>query len=162
MNSSRTNTEGISPDMSCALCGSRRVAPLYEVRDVPVFCNNLWAGREEAVACPRGDIELLFCRECGYIWNTAFDASRLEYTGSYDNSLHFSERFRGYAGSLAQRLIDRYDLRGKEIIEIGCGKGDFLVMLCRMGGNRGFGFDRSYVERGDVERADFPRRLFRT
>ena len=69
MNSNGTNTGDGSPEGACALCGSLRIVPLYEARDVPVFCNNLWAGREEAVACPRGDIELLFCHTCGYIWN---------------------------------------------------------------------------------------------
>lgn len=147
LKSNGSNTGAGTPEIRCGLCGSRHTAPLYAARGVPVLCNNLWPDREQAVACPRGDIELIYCRECGYIWNAAFDASRLEYTGIYDNSLHFSARFQGYAGSLAQRLIERYGLHGKEIIEIGCGKGDFLVMLCTMGGNRGVGFDRSYVGR---------------
>ena len=38
-------------------------------------------------------------------------------------------------------LIRRYDLRGKEVIEIGCGKGEFLSLLCEVGDNRGVGFD---------------------
>jgi len=69
----------------------------------------------------------------------------MEYTQDYENSLHFSPRFQGYAESLAARLIERYDLHGKDIIEIGCGKGDFLRLLCELGGNRGVGFDPSYV-----------------
>jgi hypothetical protein len=31
------------------------------------------------------------------------------------------------------------------VIEIGCGKGEFLTMLCELGKNRGTGFDPSYV-----------------
>jgi len=69
----------------------------------------------------------------------------MEYTQDYENSLHFSPRFQGYAESLAARLIERYDLHGKDIIEIGCGKGDFLRLLCELGDNRGIGFDPSYV-----------------
>jgi SAM-dependent methyltransferase len=49
---------------------------------------------------------------------------------------------------LANRLIERYNLRGKEIIEIGCGKGEFLTMICELGGNRGTGFDLSYDPAG--------------
>jgi hypothetical protein len=41
-------------------------------------------------------------------------------------------------------LIDRYDLRGKHIVEIGCGQGEFLHLLCEMGGNTGTGFDPAY------------------
>ena len=35
--------------------------------------------------------------------------------------------------------------RNKEIIEIGCGKGEFISLLCELGNNRGFGFDPAYI-----------------
>ena len=35
-------------------------------------------------------------------------------------------------------------MNGKTIIDIGCGKGDFLKQICRIGNNRGIGFDPSY------------------
>jgi hypothetical protein len=40
-------------------------------------------------------------------------------------------------------------LHEKDIIEIGCGKGEFLTMLCELGGNRGIGFDPAYVSERD-------------
>ncbi len=46
---------------------------------------------------------------------------------------------------MAAYLIDRYDLHGKTIIEIGCGKGDYLRLLCKLGENRGIGFDPTYI-----------------
>jgi hypothetical protein len=42
-------------------------------------------------------------------------------------------------------LIERYDLHHKNIVEVGCGKGEFLIQLCQMGDNRGVGIDPSYV-----------------
>ena len=69
----------------------------------------------------------------------------MEYTQSYENSLHFSPGFQKFAADLADRLITRYNLRGKDVIDIGCGKGDFLKLICARGGNRGVGFDPSYV-----------------
>jgi SAM-dependent methyltransferase len=69
----------------------------------------------------------------------------MEYTQAYENSLHFSPQFQEYAESLARRLIERHDLYGKKIIDIGCGKGEFLALLCELGGNLGIGFDPSYV-----------------
>ena len=77
------------------------------------------------------------------IYNLAFDPSRMAYTHAYENSLHFSRQFQTYAQELATRLIDKYQLQGKRIIEIGCGKGEFLSMLCRGGQNHGVGFDPS-------------------
>jgi hypothetical protein len=49
-------------------------------------------------------------------------------------------------------LIDKYNLHNKDIIEIGCGKGEFLTLLCEVGGNHGVGFDPAYVsERGSSD-----------
>jgi hypothetical protein len=74
----------------------------------------------------------------------AFDPNLMEYSQDYENSLHFSPRFQVYAAGLATRLIERYSLHGKTIIEIGSGSGDFLKLLCELGDNRGIGFDPSY------------------
>jgi SAM-dependent methyltransferase len=52
--------------------------------------------------------------------------------------------------SLAVNLVSRYKLHDKTIIEVGCGKGEFLKMLCELGHNRGVGFDPSYVEERGV------------
>jgi len=68
----------------------------------------------------------------------------MEYSQRYDNSLDFSPAFKEFASKLAERLIDTYGIRDKEVIEIGCGKGHFLTLLCELGHNRGTGFDPSY------------------
>ncbi len=128
----------------CSVCGSTSIVPALEIPDVPVYCNVLWSSAERALAAPTGDISLRFCEKCGHVFNAKFDSAQTDYTANYDNSLHFSQRFNAYAEALAERLIDTYQLRSKDIIEIGCGKGDFLRMLCDKGGNRGRGFDRSY------------------
>ncbi len=129
----------------CPICGSGDVHRFMDIQQAPIYCNVLWDTREAAIAAPRGDIALGYCPACGHVYNYAFDPSLMDYSQEYENSLHFSERFQQYATDLAKRLIERYDLRGRDIIEIGCGKGDFLRQICRMGNNRGIGFDRSFV-----------------
>ena len=131
---------------------------LIEILDVPVFCNVLLPDRESARSAPRGDIDLVICGNCGHVYNRAFDPSKTQYSRHYENSLHYSPRFNAYAESLAARLVDRYELRNRTIVEIGCGKGDFLNLLCKLGENRGIGFDPSYeddrlteVDRGRFE-----------
>jgi SAM-dependent methyltransferase len=96
---------------------------------------------------PRGGIRLGSCTSCGYIYNVLFDPQKMQYTQAYENSLHFSPRFQEYAETLATKLIERYHLFHKDIIEIGCGQGDFLRLICKLGDNRGVGFDPSYVPR---------------
>jgi SAM-dependent methyltransferase len=45
---------------------------------------------------------------------------------------------------LAEHLVERYDLHGKQLVEIGSGKGEFLTLLCELGGNHATGFDPNY------------------
>ena len=130
------------------VCPESEAIPLIEMERVPVHCNVLWPTRAAALAAPRGDIRLTYLPACGHTYNPAFDPSLMEYTQEYENSLHFSPRFQEYATALADGLVERYDLRGErpaDIVEIGAGKGDFLIMLCALSGNRGWGYDPSYV-----------------
>ncbi len=136
---------------SCTVCGSTTPDAFVEIRGVPVHCNLIWPTRAEALNAPKGDVVLGYCEHCGHVFNKTFDPRLMSYTQSYENSLHFSPIFQEFAEDLARRLIGTYDLRGKDIIDVGCGKGDFLRLLCRLGNNRGVGFDPSYVpEPGDL------------
>lgn len=136
----------MSSEKYCSVCGSEQLIDFFEILDVPVYCNLLWSSQDAAQHCPKGDVKLAFCPVCGFITNIAFELTLLEYTQSYENSLFFSPRFQDYARSQAARLVERYDLHNKDIIEIGCGTGDFLLLLCELGNNHGVGFDPTYVE----------------
>ena len=128
----------------CPVCCGRDVSVFLEIPQLPVFCNQLCHSREDALSAPVASIRLGFCSGCGHVYNVDFDPSLVEYSPEYENSLHFSPRFRTYAEDLAAALTARYTLDGKTIVEIGCGRGDFLKALCRQGTNRGLGFDPSY------------------
>jgi len=130
---------------NCPVCSSSLVDIFMEIHNVPTYCNVLMPTREEAVNVSRGDMQLGFCRNCGHIYNLAFNPELMRYTQAYENSLHFSPRFQDYAESLAKELIERYEVHNKDVIEIGCGKGEFLELLCKLGDNRGIGFDASYA-----------------
>ena len=101
--------------------------------------------REEALAVPHGNLAIAMCQGCGFITNTAFEADRPEYSARYEETQGFSGTFSRFATDLAQRLIDRYGLRGKRVLEIGCGKGEFLAVLCQLGENHGVGVDPSWL-----------------
>ena len=133
----------------CPVCGSSSLSDFIKLPNLPIYCNLLWADEQEAKDCPKGDIELAFCDQCGAIVNVVFDPAKLGYSQDYENSLHYSSRFQTYVEDLANRLIEQHDLHDKTIVEIGCGKGDFLAMLCEKGNNSGIGFDSSYVDRDE-------------
>lgn len=117
----------------------------FERKGVPVHQNVLCGSREEARQFPRGDLLLAFCENCGFVFNAAFDANRLRYSADYDNTQSCSPYFKRYMADLAESLVTKYSLNNKLLIEVGCGKGEFLRMLCKGGRNRGIGFDPSYV-----------------
>jgi len=105
--------------------------------------------REEAIKFPRGNVELAFCETCSFIFNLAYDSSKLDYSILRSEEQGFSGTFKAYAQKLAQHLIEEYDLHNKNILEIGCGRGDFLTLLCELGNNSGVGIDPSFAS-GDV------------
>lgn len=78
------------------------------------------------------------------VFNAAFDERRTRYDAVYENALHFSPQFREYAETLAQGLVSGFALRGKRVVELGCGDGSFLSRLCELGDNVGVGFDPAF------------------
>lgn len=131
--------------------------PVVTIKNVPTNSCLMLDSRDEAVAYPRGDIALVFCKTCGFIFNRAFDPKLTEYSERYEPTQAYSSTFLKFHKTLAKHLVDTLGLKGKTIVEVGCGQGEFLHLLCRHGGNAGLGFDPAVDERReDVvrERAD--------
>ncbi|NIR48392.1 methyltransferase domain-containing protein [candidate division KSB1 bacterium] len=139
---------------TCRSCSATKMSVFYEVQNVPVHSVLLMRSREAAVNYPKGDIVLAFCPTCGFISNAAFDPVVHEYSSDYEETQGFSPTFNSFHRRLATDLINRYDLHKKNIIEIGCGKGEFLALLCNLGDNRGLGFDPAYVSERNPSTAD--------
>jgi SAM-dependent methyltransferase len=142
-----------SAEVSCPICGSNDLRVFLELRDLPAQDGVVWPTREAALSAPSGDSRLLFCAGCSYIWNALYDASLVEFT-RYDFSLHYSPLYEGFIRRLAQDLVDRYDVRHKTVLEIGCGQGHFLRSICGLGENQGIGIDPSYLPDTHAEAAD--------
>ncbi len=75
------------------------------------------------------------------MFNDRFEPAKAEYSGRYEETQDFSPRFREFQRDLATRWVDEHGLAGKTVLEIGCGKGTFLVEMCRAGAGRGIGID---------------------
>jgi SAM-dependent methyltransferase len=134
----------------CPACGAGAAEVFYEQRGVPVQSVALLRTADEARAFPRGDLELAWCGECGFVFNRAFEPTLQDYSRPSEESQAFSPRFRTFSRELAAGLVERYDVRGQDLLEAGCGRGDFLVDICELGGNRGVGVDPSW-EPGRLE-----------
>lgn len=129
---------------SCPACGSGQITGVLTIDRIPVFCNVLHDTAEAARGAATGALELVACAMCGLLFNAAFDPALVTYAAGYENSLHFSPSFQHYADQLAQRLVDRYGVRGGHIVEIGSGSGEFLKQICELSDSRGTGFDPSF------------------
>lgn len=119
--------------------------PFYRGAGVPTNSVILCATRARALSLARGDIALVCCPACGLIFNRDYDPGLCQYNECYEESQAHSAVFTAFHRELAASLAERYGLRNRTILEIGCGKGDFLHLLCRLGGNRGIGYDPSFV-----------------
>ncbi len=115
-----------------------------------MHCNSLATEAEQARAAPRGDLRLFACRDCAHVFNAAFDAARLCYDDRYETSLFHSGHFREWATALAERLRTAHVPPGSTVVELGCGRGDFLALLAEPGRHRALGFDTSYDGRHDA------------
>jgi len=129
----------------CPNCLNGRTRIFHEAPSVPVHSVLLMPTRESALQFRRGDIRLGFCGSCGFVSNVAFDPDVHSYSQQYEETQGFSATFRSFHERLARSLIETYDIRGKRIVEIGCGKGEFLSLLCDLGDNTGVGFDPAFV-----------------
>lgn len=129
----------------CHSCGSSDLRTFYEVSRIPVHSTLLMDSPGEAQSYPKGDLQLGFCRACGFVQNNLFDPHVHEYSIRCEESQGFSPRFNQFLEELTQGVIDRYGVRGKTVLEIGCGKGDWLELVCKLGGNRGIGIDPGII-----------------
>lgn len=129
---------------NCPICKNRVLKDFYSISNVPVNSVLLLDSKEEALNFPKGNIRLAYCKKCGFITNVNFDSELLEYSSRYEGTQAFSPTFNSFNNKLARYLIKRYDLHKKVIIEIGCGQGEFLHLLCDLGNNFGIGFDPAF------------------
>ena len=145
--------------MNCPICESTSET-FIELSNVPIFCNVLYNAQLDALECPRGDIILTHCNECNHIFNVDFDSNKMNYSETYENNLGYSKVFRKYDEKIAKNLIQKYDIKNKHVIDIGCGRGDFLILLSNLGNNTGTGFDQSYQSRPHTNKVQFIREFY--
>lgn len=149
---------------TCPNCDNETLRTFYRLDSVPVHSVLLLRSEWDATTFPTGDIELAYCRECTFVTNVRFSGDLQNYSSDYEETQAYSDTFNAFHRRLASDLIEEFDLHGKTVLEIGCGKGDFLHLLCQMGDNRGIGFDPAYVPERDQhagsDRTEFVRAFY--
>jgi SAM-dependent methyltransferase len=131
---------------NCPNCGSDKIEGFFTIKNAPIFSLVTVKSKEEALNVPRKDIEMAFCHSCGFIFNRLFDTSIDYFTMGYEDQQGFSTTFMNYLRKISENLIRKYGLKGKTLMEIGCGKGDFINLLTELNGGKGIGIDPAYQE----------------
>ncbi len=126
---------------SCPSCSARDVAAFFAIDRTPVTCATVFDTLAQAVAVPTSRVELTFCRSCGLVFNPWFDEDLANVGARYESSQSNSGHFSKFARSMSASWVQRYQLRGKTVLEIGCGHGDFLHLMAEDGIGKGIGLD---------------------
>jgi SAM-dependent methyltransferase len=130
----------------CPVCAAATTTPFLRRHPVPVNQHLVMHDAETARRVPQGTLDLAACERCGFIFNRAFDPDVIAYDERYNNAQTFSPLFDEYVSERARFLVEERDVRGKRIVEVGCGNGLFLRRLVTLdAGNSGYGFDTSYT-----------------
>jgi SAM-dependent methyltransferase len=134
--------------LQCPGCFSKQLGHSFPIKNQPVILNYRFSHPEEATTVPRRDMCLRECLDCGLIFNAILDESAIPYDERYENRQTFSAAFRAMQKETVDAMIRNYGLASGTILEVGCGKGDFLKLICRRANACGFGYDTSCEEEG--------------
>lgn len=134
----------------CPLCGGGDLDIVFELRRVPALCNQLWPDEASARSAAVCDVALALCNACTLLSNVVFEEGRIDYAPGYENALHFSPRFQAFAEELTAGLAERHNLRGKDVVEIGCGDGHILDLMMQNGARSATGFDPSMKDKPSI------------
>lgn len=132
---------------SCHLCGTTNTSTFFDLPPIPTMDGVMSKTKEEALNVPTGKVQLQHCVECGFIQNNGYDSNKVSFD-TYDFANDYSPSFREFIENLANRLVNKYNLHSKNILEIASGDGHFLHQICKIGNNTGIGFDPGFKYHG--------------
>ena len=115
----------------CIVCNSSILEPLYHPKDQPLAALSLPKTKEEALQAPRYPLEFVMCASCGHVFNVSFDYSLIPYQNDSNLMYNTGSVWMEYLKEAAS-LVGSYELKGKTIVDIGCGDGGFLRLLCSL------------------------------
>jgi len=129
----------------CPACSTSSVTDWISFNRTPRSCQKLHSTQAQALQSNNlVDLQLRLCGNCGLVWNGSWSGTDLEahYDSDYQSTISGSRKGRRHQIEIAKALDRLVGLRGKTVLEIGCGDGFFLSELNRCGA-RTIGFEPS-------------------
>ena len=78
--------ESAAQPQRCPVCSKVTYREFFTAEGLPTLSCALWPTEEAGRSCPRGDIALTCCSNCGYVGNHRFDPKLIEYEAEYENA----------------------------------------------------------------------------
>lgn len=134
----------------CPCCGSEKAVTVLDEREaVPTLQNTTLATRELALKYVTAALKMVQCEECGFVWNDAYDPAAIVYDETYNNDVSASAYYLNHLDKMADWVLSAIpDEEPIHYVEVGCGSGDFIILLLEKGGDRiksAVGFDPSHT-----------------
>ena len=134
----------------CPVCLNVDENILLELRgNVPTLQNVAIKDFAQARDFPTGEINMIRCSNCSFVWNANFEQDKISYDSGYNNDVTFSKYYVSHLEEMADRIIGSVP-EDQEIhyVEIGCGEADFLRLVVERANGRctsAIGFDPSFT-----------------
>ncbi len=110
----------------CIVCGKcLGKTPLISFENMPASAQNI-PNQEELQKDSGIDLHLFQCSKCALI---QFDCEPVDYYKDVIRSGGFTTTMTELRRKQYKKLIEKYNLNGKKILEVGCGQGEFLSVL---------------------------------
>jgi len=135
---------GTTNAVECPLCDGDSLGRGLLLRNIPVHTVVLHHSREEALSQPCADMDLACCKRCGFVFNAAYDPALHHYSEDYEATQSFSGTFNAFNQAVAADVAIVCRDRPGPVVEVGCGQGEFLVLLKQHGIGRLAGFDPAF------------------
>lgn len=111
---------------ACRVCGKGFFGePLLRYENMPKAAQNFPTA--DSLECETGvDLTVCQCSGCGLV---QLSNDPVPYYREVIRAAAFSEVIKEFKAKQFASLIQKYSLQGKKVIEIGCGRGEFLALL---------------------------------
>ena len=114
--------------MKCRVCDSN-LELLLEYNNMPKAAQN-FPTVEDLTSDQGADLFVSQCISCGLI---QLENAPVSYYKEVIRAAAFSEEMRGFRVDQFKQFVKKYSLQEKKVVEIGCGKGEFLSLMKKAG-----------------------------
>lgn len=113
----------------CPVCGGEELVDCLAWNRLPVFVNVTAKTEREALQAPTGQLSIVQCTKCGFVFNAAFEPEHVAYCQGYHAEWGDSVVYRTHLDNVCRLIQKTIPQQQGTALEVGCGTGEFLRVL---------------------------------